>query len=135
MKKGLKTLMLVLLIVPALLLVACSQSITKQEFSDRMLESAKLYYQEKDGKSMTITSSSVATNSVNEWVYFGEENENGAEKTVTTKMEQTQKIEIYATSINDQSCIDIKVTDTSKVTTNAYRENEAETGVEAYDAP
>lgn len=131
MKKYFKTLLLVLLAVPALLLVACSQTITMQEYNDRVAKSAKAYYQEKDGNSMTVTINSNTTNTWKDWVYFGAEDENGLEVDFCSTVVATQKIEIYTSTTGDKYT-NIRVTETSKETTTGQEENEAETALESY---
>lgn len=132
MKKHFKTLLLGLLLIPCMLFCACTKDISQSEYGDRMAEAARVYYQDKAGKSITINTSANSNSSWKESVDYGVEDENASVVDFSSKECTTQKIEIFRSKdANQVEYTNIRVTEKVTITTRGFEEKEDESGLEA----
>ncbi len=133
MKNKFKIAMLSLLLIPCLLLAtACTKDLSVAEYNDKVKESAITYYQNKDGKNMTISSKQSTTATWKSYVYFGENDEYGENVNFEQVSEKSQVIEFYTETIDGYTYKNIKVTDFVRTATTGKEENDEETGLKDY---
>lgn len=132
MKKVFRKLMLVVVILlSCTMLVACAKDISQSDYTIKVSNAAKVYYKTRSESSMTINLSSKENSSWTQHVYFGADDENSLAADFSSKVESTQKIEIYQNTTG-QRYTNIRVTETQKTTTTGKEENDSETGLVAF---
>lgn len=131
MKKNFKKFVLGMALVPCMMFAACTKDISQSDYSDRMANAAINYYENKDGKSMVVTTTTNGSSTWKEKAYYGAYDEHSSDVKFSSEAVGTQKIELFVTG-SGEKYTNVRVTETTKVTTKGQRENNAETGLESY---
>lgn len=127
--KKIKNFLLVLLLIPCMLLVGCSQDISSQEYEVLMGDAATNYYQNYYGKNMTIVVDGEYSVSGTDAVHYGYDGAYTlAEYSSAGKGQQI--IEVFASEIKGMP--NIRVTSFSDVMEDGFEENEYEDGIVSY---
>ena len=128
--KKIKNLLLVLLLIPCMLLVGCSQDISSQEYEVLMGDAATNYYQNYYGKNMTVTFEGNSESSGTRDVHYGYYYDNVIVADFYTSEKTTQTIEVYDSGIKDLP--NIRVTTVSDYTDEGFESNGSDDGIVSY---